>query len=75
VSALDIESIHWISVEEQLPDAEITVLLYAPEADEPVWLGYYDGDSWYADTGAEYGNEDETAASVTAWAEMPMGPR
>ena len=71
---LDIEQIYWVSVKDVLPDAETTVLVYAPGADEPIWLGYYDHDSWFADTGAEYGNEDEIAAEVTAWAPMPKGP-
>ena len=72
-TALDIESIQWIAVTEKLPDSDTTVLVCAPGADEPVWLGYRDGDSWFADTGAEYGNEDEIAAEVVAWATMPMG--
>jgi len=41
-----LETLHWHPVDEQLPDDEITVLLLAPTADEPVWPGYRDGDDW-----------------------------
>lgn len=68
-----LEVIDWIAVTEKLPDADTTVLVSAPGADEPVWLGYYDGEDWYADTGAEYGNDEEIAQPVTAWAQMPKG--
>jgi hypothetical protein len=71
---LDQETINWISVEQQLPDAETTVLVHAPGADEPVWLGWYDGFFWFAVTGDGYGDEDEIAAEVKAWATMPGGP-
>lgn len=70
----DIESIQWISVTEQLPDADTTVLVHAPGADDPVWLGFYDGVFWFAVTGAAYGDQDEIAAEVSAWATMPAGP-
>jgi hypothetical protein len=48
--------------------------VHAREADEPVALGYFDGHSWFEYSGMEYGNEDEIAAEVTAWAPMPRGP-
>jgi hypothetical protein len=70
---LDQETITWYSVAETLPDADTTVLVYAPGSDEPVWLGYYDGDSWFEIGGAEYGNAEELADQVTAWATMPSG--
>lgn len=71
---LDVESIEWVSVKVALPDAETTVLVYAPGADEPVWLGFYDEFFWFAVTGDGYGDEDEIAANVTAWAPIPKGP-
>ena len=50
---LDIESIEWVSVKDALPDSDTTVLVYAPAAlDEPVWLGYHDGETWVSVTGA-----------------------
>lgn len=71
----DQETISWIAVADQLPDADTTVLVHAPGSDEPVWLGFYDGFFWFAVTGDGYGDEDEIAAEVTAWATMPMGPQ
>jgi hypothetical protein len=73
-SILDIESIEWIAVKDELPDADTTVLVHAPGADEPVWLGFYDGFFWFAVTGDGYGDDEEIAAEVTAWAPMPKGP-
>lgn len=73
-TVLDIESIEWIAVADSLPDADTTVLVYALGADEPVWLGWYDGFFWFAVTGNGYGDEDEIAAEVTAWANIPRGP-
>ena len=75
VPILDIEQIKWIAVTGQLPDCDTTVLVHAPGADEPVWPGFYDGCYWFSVDGSEYGNEDEIAAPVTAWATMPRGPQ
>jgi hypothetical protein len=74
MTVLDEEIIAWTSVADALPDADTTVLVHAREADEPVALGYFDGHSWFEYSGMEYGNEDEIAAEVTAWAPMPRGP-
>lgn len=71
--AKDGAPIDWIDVTQAMPDADQTVLLYAPGASEPVWPGYYDeenpsGPLWrYADT--------IEAPGVTHWAPMPAGPR
>jgi hypothetical protein len=74
MSVLISESIQWVDVKDQMPDSELTVLVSAPEASEPVWLGYHDGDSWFSVDGMGYGNEEEQVAQVVAWAEMPKGP-
>ena len=58
VPILDQETISWKSVEDELPDVDTTVLLHAPGADEPVWLGHYDGVFWFAVGGEGYGDED-----------------
>jgi hypothetical protein len=68
------ETIMWHEVGHMLPDCDTTVIVYAPGADEPVWLGFYDGVYWFATTGEEYSNEEEIAAPVTHWAELPAGP-
>ncbi len=60
------ETIIWKPVKEK-PDAEITVLLYAPNASEPVWPGYYD-DQWRWADGTP-------ARGVTHWADFPGGPK
>ncbi|WP_025918320.1 DUF551 domain-containing protein [Herminiimonas sp. CN] len=63
-----IETLTWIPVSERLPDSDITVLLFDPAANEPVWLGFWnDADNcWY------YVDAEE--ATPTHWAEMPEGP-
>jgi hypothetical protein len=40
-----IEAITWKSVAEQ-PNSDLSVLVFTPDASEPVWLGYLDGDTW-----------------------------
>jgi len=63
------ETITWIDANEQLPDDEITVLVYSSQiADEPVWLGYHEEHLWLAVDGTEL--ED-----VTHWAHVPAGPQ
>jgi len=60
----------WIPVAERLPDSETTVMVYAPAADPPVWLGYYDerdhGDGWWS--------VDEAKLDVTHWTHTPEPP-
>jgi hypothetical protein len=69
-----LEVIQWHAVTEQLPDADTTVLVCAPEADDPVWLGFYDGFFWFLVTLDGYGDPDQIAAEVIAWAPVPRGP-
>lgn len=63
----DISVAAWRSVEDEMPDADETVLVHAADADEPVWLGYFDGDVWRCVEGP--------IRKVTDWAPMPDGPR
>ena len=72
---LDEETLEWHSVTDSLPDADTTVLVFAPAADDPIWLGYFDGTSWFADTGMEYSSYDEQGSEVKAWASLPLGPQ
>lgn len=58
----------WISVEIGIPDADQSVLVYAPDADEPVWLGFFDGEVW-RDV-----NSDEYRCPVTHWMSIPEPP-
>jgi hypothetical protein len=62
------ESLTWHSVDAQLPDADTTVLVSAPDCSEPVWLGWYDGVYWFGVDATEYKD-----GLVKAWAEMPSG--
>lgn len=62
------EFITWIYVSERLPDAELTVNIATPYLDEPTWLGFHDGDSWYAVDGRRLEDGD-----VVAWSPMLVG--
>jgi len=66
---LDEETFQWIDAAEQLPDADTTVLVFAPESSEAVWLGYFDGEGWHSVEGMPY-----AAGAVKAWASMLRGP-
>jgi hypothetical protein len=39
------EIIQWYSVDDDMPDDDETVLVYEPDSNEKVWLGYHDSDS------------------------------
>lgn len=59
----------WIPCNQQLPDADTTVMTLAPGSDEPIWPGYLDGTGWY--------NVDGTAiddSAVTHWMPFPEPP-
>lgn len=60
------ELIDWHDVTQQLPDADITVLICIPYSDEPVWLGWFDGTDWYEVGGG-------AITDVVRWAHMPAG--
>lgn len=66
----------WIPITDSLPDDDQTVMIYVPDCDEPVWLGYH-GDPF---DGADGGLcwrciNNDVAPGVTHWAEMPEGPK
>ena len=65
-----IEKIHWNKPADGMPDAEETVLIFSPSADEPVWLGYHDGTKWRLVDGFPLADNE-----VTFWAPMPGGPK
>jgi hypothetical protein len=76
---LDQENLVWYSADAP-PDADQTVLVYAPKSDEPVWLGYYDGERWNSIDSVAYGpgSQHEKVigfidAKVEAWAPLPAG--
>ena len=66
------ESIAWIPSSDELPDEGITVLLFSPDAAEPVWPGYFDEVSAHGYIWRTAMSDEITG--VTHWAEMPFGP-
>jgi hypothetical protein len=56
----------WTSVKESLPDDALTVLIVTPDCDEPVTVGYIDGETW--------SNGYGESVSVTHWMELPEPP-
>jgi Protein of unknown function (DUF551) len=56
----------WTRCEDDLPDADQTVMIYDPDEPEPVWVGYLDGETWRTAEGSR--------AAVTYWMPMPIGP-
>lgn len=56
----------WKRVEDEMPDSDLTVMIYHAEEDEPVWLGYHDGDTWRTVDGAQ--------CLVSHWMDLPAGP-
>lgn len=59
------ESITWFSVSSEMPDADETVLCCWKDAD--VWLGYTDGEHWFAPDGFP-------TTQPIFWARLPEGP-
>ena len=56
----------WISTAIGLPDSD-SIVLIACETDEPVWIGYHDGEMWRTADGA--------AVTVTHWMQLPAPPK
>jgi len=57
----------WIPCYQQLPDDEITVLIFSPLSESaPVWMGYMEADRWFEVNGAP--------VTVTHWMHLPAGP-
>ncbi len=57
----------WIPVQECLPDSDLTVITFSPTGcDDPVWLGYWDGEYWFSAEGFRI--------VVTHWMDLPEPP-
>jgi hypothetical protein len=56
----------WVCVTDRLPDCDMTVMIYDPTADEPIWLAYFHGSTWRV--------VDGMPAQPTHWMEMPDIP-
>jgi hypothetical protein len=60
------ETLTWHEVVDiDLPDADLTVIVRIRGTDEPVWLGYWDGQQWR--------DLDNLPIDVVRWADMPKG--
>jgi hypothetical protein len=42
----------WIRCQDEMPDADLTVMIHHAGEDEPVWMGYHDGETWRMVDGA-----------------------
>ena len=60
--------IHWKLAAIEMPDSDLTVLIYGPTIDPEVWLGYHDGETWLDIEGRKM-------EPVIAWAELPEPPK
>lgn len=61
----------WICIDDEMPEAEETVLIYMPEAEtEPIWPGYFDysNSRWLLADGMPAGR-------VTHWMHFPFPPK
>jgi mannose-6-phosphate isomerase-like protein (cupin superfamily) len=64
-----VKSTLWRDVEQEMPDSDTTVMIHNPGADEPVWLGYNDGEIW-----REVSGKAIRKGRVKHWAEIIEGP-
>ena len=58
----------WRNVKTSLPDSDVTVLVFCPAEDDPVALGYHDGEHWWAQW-------DDSRVVVDHWMDLPNTPR
>jgi Protein of unknown function (DUF551) len=64
---------NWIGVDKALPDDGMIVLIHAPKANEPIWLGYYSDEmhAWCEPGGGVFPEVNP----ITHWADLPDPPR
>jgi len=62
------EQIDWYAPAEKLPDDDVMVLLKVKGQSEPVWPGWYDGETWVVADGFKVDPED-----LLLWTPMPGG--
>lgn len=66
-------TVQWHDAEKELPDSDTTVLIHCPISDDPVWLGYHDGNTWWRDVGGDSFSLPELF--VDHWADLPEPPK
>jgi len=59
----------WFSVEMAMPDSDLTVMIHAPATENPIWIGYHDGECWREISGDAFGEGE-----VTHWMDLPNPP-
>ena len=57
----------WKRCADEMPDSDSTVMIHHAEEDEPVWMGYHDGETWRM--------VDGTRCAVSHWMPLPEPPR
>ena len=62
------EQITWVDPDDDMPDDEMTVMVFAPDAATEAWPGYVLDGQWFWQNGIR------VAGKVEAWAEMLAGP-
>jgi hypothetical protein len=59
------EALNFYEPAERMPDSDLTVILRLRNNEEPVWLGFHDGEEWR--------DLDGQPVEVVRWAELPVG--
>lgn len=62
------EQITWHAVADCLPDSDMTVMVYSELWDDPIFMGWHDGDDGWRNIHAEN-------IQPTHWADLPQGPK
>ena len=61
-----VQQTKWRAVADEMPDSDQTVMIHHAEEDEPVWMGYHDGETWRL--------VDGNRCAVTHWMPLPEPP-
>lgn len=63
----------WIPVDEELPDSDTTVMIFNTNWNDPVFMGWLDGDMWRNIHAAPLNGREHDFEFVppTHWAHMP----
>ena len=64
-----VERSAWTDVKEELPDSDTIVMVFSAAWDDPVEMGFLDGEDWRNFEGMKFGED-----SPTHWRDIPEGP-
>lgn len=62
--------VKWVDASKEKPDSDTTVMIHCPVGDDPVWMGYHDGETWRT-----IDDEPIDEKLVDHWAHLPEPPR